>query len=268
MEPSSHALIESSGYDRPGFADRYDRYRPRPPEALLDTLCRYARSERPGLVVDLGCGTGLSTRAWAGRAGRVLGIEPNPAMLAAAAPAEGVEFREAFAQETGLGDGCADVVTCSQSLHWMEPEPTFAEAARILRPGGVFAAYDYDWPPVVDADVDAAFHAYQGRRGELRREHAILRGGDIWPKHEHLDRMRASGRFRFCRELLLHSVEEGDAERVTGFAYSLGLPAVDIGDEEIERKLRVAELDEVARRVLGDRTVPFLFGYRVRVGVR
>jgi SAM-dependent methyltransferase len=38
------------------------------------------------------------------------------------------------------------LVTCSQSLHWMEPEPTFAEVARILRRGGVFAAYDYDWP--------------------------------------------------------------------------------------------------------------------------
>ena len=40
----------------------------------------------------------------------------------------------------------ADIVTCSQSFHWMEPEPTLAEIARILRPGGVFAAYDYDWP--------------------------------------------------------------------------------------------------------------------------
>jgi len=45
---------------------------------------------------------------------------------------------------TDLPDGCADIVTCSQSLHWMVPESTFAEVARILRPGGVFATYDYD----------------------------------------------------------------------------------------------------------------------------
>lgn len=264
----SRALIESSGYDRAGFAGRYDRYRPPPPVALLETLCRYARAEQPALVVDLGCGTGLSTRAWSGVAERAVGIEPNAAMLAAAEPAGGVEYKEAFAQETGLEDGCADIVTCSQSLHWMEPEPTFAEAARVLRRGGVFAAYDYDWPPVVDPEVDAAFDAYQARRGKLRREHALLRGGDIWPKHEHLDRMRASGHFRFCRELLLHSVEEGGAERLVGFAYSLGLPAVDLGDEEAERALRIGELEETARRVLGNRTVPFLFGYRVRIGVR
>ncbi len=261
-------LIETSGYDRPGFAERYDRNRPRPPEALLDLLSRYARVERPALVVDLGCGTGLSTRAWSGRAERVVGIEPNAAMLAAAQPAPGVEFREAFAQDTGLKDGCAEIVTCSQSLHWMEPEPTLAEAARILRPGGIFAAYDYDWPPVIAPEVDAEFDGYQRRRRELREKRDLKRGADIWPKHEHLQRLQNNGHFSYCRELLFHSVEEGDADRVVGFAYSLGCPAVELGDVEIERELRVSKLEEVARRALGDRTVPFLFGYRVRVGVR
>jgi SAM-dependent methyltransferase len=233
---------------------------------LLDVLCRYARVERPRLVVDLGCGTGLSTRAWSGRAERIVGIEPNPAMLAVAEPAPGVEYREAYAHDTGLPAPGADLVTASQSLHWMEPEPTFAEAARVLRPGGVFAAYDYDWPPLVDPEVDEAFVAYQSRRAELRARRGIQRGADRWAKQEHLERMRASGRFRLCREVLLHSVEEGNAERLVGFAHSLGLPAI-ASDEELERELHVDELEAVARRVLGDRTVPFVFGYRVRVGV-
>src|SRR5215212_11882315 len=98
----SRGLIATSGYDRTGFAAHYDSYRPRPPRELLDVLCRYARVERPALVVDLGCGTGLSTRAWAGVAERAIGVEPNAAMLAAAEPAAGVEFRRAFAQETGI----------------------------------------------------------------------------------------------------------------------------------------------------------------------
>ena len=174
-------------------------------------------------------------------------------MLTAAPPASGVEYHEAFAQETGLDDGCADIVTCSQSLHWMEPEPTFAEAARILRPGGLFAAYDYDWPPIVDPELDAAYVEYQRRRARLRQAHGIQRGGDRWQKHEHLERMRASGRFRFCRELLLHSVEDGDADRVVGFARSLGLPVVDCRRRTLERRARVRRAEEVARRVLGDR---------------
>jgi predicted TPR repeat methyltransferase len=113
----SRDLIDRSGYARAGFAARYDRFRPRPPRELLDLLCRYARTPRPRLVVDLGCGTGLSTRAWSGLAVRIAGIEPNAAMLAAAEPADGVEYREAFAGATGIGAGAADVVTCAQSLH-------------------------------------------------------------------------------------------------------------------------------------------------------
>jgi SAM-dependent methyltransferase len=264
----SKELIARSGYDRPGFAARYDRFRPRTPQALVEVLCRYARVERPALVVDLGCGTGLSTRIWSGVAEHVVGIEPNAAMLAAAEDAPGVEYREAVAHATGLVGGAADIVTCSQSLHWMEPEPTFAEVERILRPGGVFAAYDYDWPPVVDPELDEAFKAYQARRRQARQAHGIQRGADRWPKEKHLERMRASGRFRFCRELVLHSIEEGNAQRIVGFTRSLGLPVADVNDEELERELRVDILEDVARRVLGGRTVPMLFGYRVRLGVR
>ena len=117
-------------------------------------------------MVDLGSGTGLSTRAWADRADEVVGVEASPEMrdqAEAATAAENVRFVQAYAQETGLPDGVADIVTCSQSFHWMEPEPTLAEAARILRPGGVFAAYDYDWPPVVHWEVEAAFEELVGR---------------------------------------------------------------------------------------------------------
>ncbi|MGH7866895.1 MAG: class I SAM-dependent methyltransferase, partial [Candidatus Dormibacteraceae bacterium] len=45
---------------------------------------------------------------------------------------------------TGLPEACADVVTCVQAFHWMDPEIVLPEVARILRPGGVFAAVDYD----------------------------------------------------------------------------------------------------------------------------
>ena len=267
MSDFSQKLIDTSGYARAGFAGGYDRFRPRPPRVLLELLCRYARVDRAALVADLGCGTGLSTRAWSGLSERVVGIEPNSAMLAGADAAPGVEFRRGFAHETGLPDDAADVVTCSQSLHWMDPEPVFAEAARILRPGGVFAAYDYDWPPTIDPELDEAYDAYQARRRELRRKRGIQRGADRWEKRKHLERMRASGRFSYCREIVLHSFEDGDAERIVGFARSLGLPAADAQDAELEDALRVDELEAAARRVLGDRTVPFFFGYRIRLGV-
>jgi SAM-dependent methyltransferase len=266
----SRSLIEASGYEREGFAPLYNRNRPRTPRVLIDLLCRYVRTERPRLVVDLGAGTGLSTRAWSGVAARVVGVEPNAAMLAAAAPADGVVYVEAYAGDTGLEDACADIVTCSQSLHWMDPEPTFAEVGRILRPGGVFAAYDYDWPPVVDPELDEAFAAFLERRSEARERREVTRGGDVWRKSEHLARMRKGGVFRYCREVVLHSEERGDAARIVGFARSIGLPVADAGAdaEELERELRIDELEAVARRILGERDAPMLFGYRVRIAVR
>jgi SAM-dependent methyltransferase len=263
----SEELIARSGYERAGFADHYDRHRPRPPGALLELLSRYARTHEAELVVDLGCGTGLSTRAWSGFARRVIGIEPNPAMLAVAEAAPGVEYRNAYAQATGLDDGVADIVTCSQSFHWMEPGSTLAEATRILRPGGVFAAYDYELPPAVDPEVDAAFAAYLARRRAARAKRDIRQGADLWSKDKHLERMRESGRFAYCREVVLHSVEDGNAERVGGLARSLGLPTADPEDPELERELRIGELEEVADRVLGTAVVPFVCGYRVRLGV-
>ena len=69
-------------------------------------------------------------------------------------------FEPGVAQAIAFPGGAADIVTCAQSLHDMEPEGALAEIARVLRPGGVFAAYDYDWPPVVHRDAEEAFFAY------------------------------------------------------------------------------------------------------------
>ena len=57
-----------------GLADTYDTYRPCPPVVIPDMLIRLARIPRPRLVVDLGCGTGLSTFIWVDCAEAVVGI--------------------------------------------------------------------------------------------------------------------------------------------------------------------------------------------------
>jgi SAM-dependent methyltransferase len=260
VDDPSPRLIRQAGYERGGFAETYDLNRPAPPSALLDVLTRASGVERPGLVVDLGSGTGLSTRAWADRADEVVGVEPQEAMRERAEAATGaanVRYLEGWSYDTGLPDGVADVVTCSQSFHWMAPEATLAEAARILRPGGVFAAYDYEVPPFVHPEVDAAFEEYLLRRREARAAAGIPPAD----KTGHLERIRASGRFRFARRLLLHGEEEVDAARVVGYALSIG-PVLGELDEAIAR------LRETAEGVLGGRTVRWVAGYFVYFGVK
>ena len=261
----SERLLRSSGYSNTGFAEGYDANRPSPPDVLVDVLCLEAQVERPGLVVDFGSGTGLSTRAWADRAEQVIGVEASPEMRDQAEEATGddnVHFVQAYAQATGLEDGVADIATCSQSFHWMEAEPTLAEAARILRPGGVFAAYDYDWPPIVHWEVEAAFEEMLRRVARARVVKAR------YSKDGHLDRIRASGHFRYARELVLNSRERGNAERIVGMALSLGPLTVLHQDGMSEEETGLAALRETAERVLGDRDVDVYLGYRVRLGVR
>ena len=263
--------IERSGYTSSGFADRYDIYRPTPPTVLVDVLTQLAQTQRPNLVVDLGSGTGISTSVWADRAQHVIGIEPNARMRRRAEArnqAQNVVFHEGFAHQTGVPDGAADIVTCAQSLHWMEPESTFTEVARMLRPGGIFAAYDYDWPPTVHWEVEVAFSACIVRVHELERRHGVEDNMQQWAKSEHLARVRASGQFRYAKEILLHSAGIGTAEGLVGFARTLGhvTRMLDLGFSDAQ--LGLDNLRQVAERTLGDGGLPWYFSYRIRVGVK
>jgi SAM-dependent methyltransferase len=267
----SHELIERSGYLNAGFADVYDSFRPAPPSEVLDVLALVVRAERPRLVVDLGCGTGLSTRAWGGRADEVVGVEPNPRMIERAQASDeqqDVRYIEAYADETGLPDGRADLVTAWQAFHWMEPQSVLTEASRVLRGGGVFAACDYDVPPVVEPQVDEAFADLFRARREARRRLALPAGATSWPKERHLEEIRASGRFRHARELVAHGWWETDAERMIGLAESIGGPREIFTDQAPEVGETFERLRETATRVLGDRTWPLLLCCRIRVGIK
>ena len=132
-----------------GFADVYDQARPAMPFYPVKIIRTYL-GRKPQQVIDLGCGTGLSSLVWKGQCEKLTGIEPSDDMLAVAKlkETEGISFKKGFSGATGLENASVDAVVCSQSFHWMEPESTLAEVNRILKPGGVFATVDCDWPPV------------------------------------------------------------------------------------------------------------------------
>lgn len=251
-------------------AELYDDCRPRPPEELVRFLTDLSLAGRPSLVVDLGCGTGLSTRIWGGRAERVIGIEPGDAMRRVAEERTGdrsISYRHGFAEATGLPDRAADIVTASQAFHWMEPKTSLAEVARILRPGGVFAAVDCRWP------VTVHFEAESAELELIRRIRAACRAHDVpqsvgWSKSEHLDRIRASGLFRFAKAVTMHHLEAGDAKRFVGLCLSQGhvqkALQAGISAEELGLPEYVAEVE----RVLGDTTWPWHVSYDIRYGIR
>jgi SAM-dependent methyltransferase len=92
-------------------------------------------------AADLGCGTGR-TGSWlaAHGVGQIDGIDLSPGMLEAAR-ARGVyrSLREAEVADTGLsGSAYGLVVSCLVDEHLADLRPLYAEAGRLLAPGGRF----------------------------------------------------------------------------------------------------------------------------------
>jgi SAM-dependent methyltransferase len=106
-------------------------------------------------VLDLGCGTGVAARAVAARpefAGRIVGIDLSPHMVAAArrvAREQGLGERITFQVGDCLAleetDAACDVVIAHTLMsHVPAPQTVLAEAARVVRPGGMVAIFDID----------------------------------------------------------------------------------------------------------------------------
>ena len=178
-----------------------------------------------------------------------------------------IQFQEGTSTKTGLPGACADVVTVSQALHWMEPEPTFAEVARILRRGGVFAAIDCDWPPTIYPALDAAFRACMARARAVEEAHGVSPGIRRWHKDQHLARMQESGHFGFTREIFCHNRETGGVDRLIGLAQSQSTVAALLKHGFSEEEIGLSDLRKAAERILADRVVPWWWSYRMRVGI-
>ncbi len=63
--------------------------------------------------------------------------------MALAAPHPRVDYRASPAEASGLPDRCCDIVTVAQALHWFCSEAFYAEIRRVLKTGGLFAAWTY-----------------------------------------------------------------------------------------------------------------------------
>lgn len=253
-----------------GFSGVYDENRPRMPKLVTEIIGQYLQ-KTPDTVVDLGCGTGLSTAAWKGRCREAIGVDPNGEMLQKAREKEesGISFRQGYAHETGLSDGIADVVICSQSFHWMEPESTLREINRLLKPGGVFATVDCDWPPVARWEAERAFDGLRAKCNRITAAHKELQESFFqFPKERHLQNIRESGYFRYAREVLFSSEENCDAKRFIGLAMSQGglQTVLKTVPEEIETEL--SAFIRTAEEIFGGETFRIHFSYRMRIGIK
>lgn len=253
-----------------GFADTYENARPVMPYYPVAVIHQYL-GKNPETVVDLGCGTGLSTLVWEGNCKIAVGVEPNEDMLTVARTKQkdNLSFRKAFANETGLPNNFAEAIICSQSFHWMEPVQTLAEINRILKSGGIFATVDCDWPPVCNWGVEKAYCDLFKEVNEIERQ--IPKIGEQyhkWDKNKHLSNIEQSGYFRFVREIVFSNEEKCDSNRFINIALSQGGLQNALKEKPELILSQIEKFKETVVETFDQKTFNISFCYRMRIGVK
>lgn len=165
----------------------YAASRPTYPSALFSWLADVSVDR--SCAWDVATGNGQAAVDLAAHFEFVVGSDASSAQLENAGRRPNVRYVRSRAERSGLANGCASVVTIAQAFHWFDIDAFNAEVRRVLRPGGVVAAWTYG---VLSADSDelssliADFH------------HDVI--GPYWPpERAHVDDGYASLDFPFTR---------------------------------------------------------------------
>jgi len=156
-----------------GVSAGYAKYRPHYPAALFDWLA--SAVDARDLAWDCATGTGQAAIGLADRFTRVVATDASADQLRHATQRLNLEYRQAAADASGLPTHSVDLVTCAQAAHWLPRDAFFAEARRVLLPGGVIAVWGYHIPMVREETLDAAVRHYHD---------AVI--GPYWPPERRL----------------------------------------------------------------------------------
>jgi SAM-dependent methyltransferase len=153
-------------------ANHYASHRPIYPAALFVWLASQCADHT--LAWDCGAGSGQASIALTTHFEHVLATDMSEEQLAQATPHPRIEYRAALAESSGLPDHSADVVTVAQALHWFDRDRFYAEVRRVLKPGGIVAAWSYGVIAVDGDEVNAVIQDFY---------HRVI--GPYWPAERH-----------------------------------------------------------------------------------
>ena len=169
------------------IATKYARFRPTYPDTIFDWVAATAPARLAAW--DCGCGNGQATLPLADRFDRVFATDPSAEQIGVAPARAGIRWSVAPAEACGLAPASVDAVTVAQALHWFDLPRFWQEVRRVVRPGGLLAAWTYGVPFVDDAGIAA----------QLRHLHDDV-VGPYWPKERgHVEKGYQSLDFPFRR---------------------------------------------------------------------
>ncbi|NNC97698.1 MAG: class I SAM-dependent methyltransferase [Gammaproteobacteria bacterium] len=147
----SPGLKKSTGDMFGGHAQLYAEARPTYPEALYDhilSLCAHKET-----VWDVATGNGQAAVPLAKRFERVFATDINQQQIASAIHGNNIVYSVQSAESTDFQNNNVDLVSVAQALHWFDYAEFWPEVDRVLKPGGLFAAWGYDWTKI-DFEID------------------------------------------------------------------------------------------------------------------
>ena len=119
----------------------YQQARPSYSAEIIEQILNYVPEK--GLAWDCGAGSGQFTSWLAPDFQQVLATDLSAAQLAQAPQVSNVRYLQAAAEESGLPDCSADLVTVAQAIHWFDFDTFYAEVKRVLKPQGCLAVIGY-----------------------------------------------------------------------------------------------------------------------------
>jgi SAM-dependent methyltransferase len=243
-----------------GLADVYARCRPSYPPEAIEWVIEHCDLMPPAVLVDVGCGTAISSRLFAQRGVQVIGIEPNAEMRSQAESeplspgAAALSFHEGQAEQTGLPDSIANAVLAAQAFHWFDAVKALAEFRRILLPlGWVILMWN-------ERDENDAFTAAYGAVVRSTRDAALVecprgRAGEV---------LASSRLYDQCERVVFSNAQLVDEEGLLGRAFSASYaPRIPAEAEAFASALR-----EVFAKFARDSSVLIRYETSVYVGRR
>jgi SAM-dependent methyltransferase len=168
----------------------YEELRTPYPLSFFREVAQRLALGRQHALIDLGTGPGLLALGFAPYVGRIVGVDPEPAMLAAARKAaqrasQAITLIGGKAEDLADDVGSFDVVTIGRALHWMDRDATLARLERLVAPAGVilvcgsFSAVDGQNPWLDDYNTARRTWSEQSlssEAGSAARTHRDLAG--------------------------------------------------------------------------------------------
>lgn len=251
-----------------GVKDAYDKFRAQPPEGLISLLAQISKKKIPDVILDLGCGTGLSTRPWARFAGTVIGIDPSEEMLGLARTKDhfsNIRYELGTGSRINMPDGSVDIITSAHSIHWMEPESTIVEIMRVLKRDGMFVMYGHNFPPLsMHLEIDSAYFGFKKKCEELALKLGLNEGfyKNMVDFSAHL---YAGGGFEHFREFYFHEEKKWTAADYIGWLHTHGVVQKLLQRRINEDEFDLPALERKIQQFLGDVPADMILTWRVIV---